>query len=110
MAADPEAARCERDLPRWLELRDSLRAQLAHRDPSTPLPATVSAQVAELLQLNPDSFESAWLAGLAATDPATRAAYLRAALAHQPAYPEDAEAIAAALRGTSGATPGDHRD
>ena len=110
LPADPELERCQRDLPRWLAVRDELRGLLAKHKPTDPVPSTVAPLLAELHALNPNSFETHWLAGLASTDPGERTRYLRAALALQPAYPEDAEAISAALGGTPGAGSSDHRD
>jgi hypothetical protein len=56
-------------------------------------------KVARMCELNPDGFEAAWLSGLIATDPVQRAQFLNRALALQPAYPADREAIHAALAG-----------
>jgi hypothetical protein len=98
LPADAELARCENDLPRWLaaaaELRELLPTRAAHADRCAEL-------AEELLRLNPRSFESHWLAGLAATDPAQRQSQLEQALALHPAYPADAKAIHRSLAGAT---------
>ncbi len=100
LPADRELPRCEQDLSRWLAARDAARACLAGGDRTA-----LAGHIQNLLALNPDHFESEWLAGLAATDPTERSRHLQRALALQPAYPEDREAIAAGLAGSA-----DHRD
>jgi len=96
---DPELGRCLEALPRWLEVRATLLGNV--RDP-----AKRAALVAKLLRLNGDHFESHWIAGLNATDPAARRAHLEEALRLRPAYPQDAEAIRKALGGAA-IEPGD---
>jgi hypothetical protein len=100
LPADPEWERCRVDLPRWQALRARLIAGITD-------PEERARCVAELLRLNPQGFESHWLAGLASTDPAARHAALTHALTLQPAYPEDAERIRTALSGGHGSPPTD---
>ena len=100
LPADRELQRCQEDLPRWQELRARLIEGIED-------PAERARCVAELLRLNPTGFEAQWLSGLASTDPLVRRAALEQALTLQPAYPEDAERIRAALAGEAGAQPGD---
>ena len=96
IAADPDLERCAQDQPRWLaacaEVKALLRGGLEVSER-----AAAEAQIATILRLNPEHFESLWLAGLVARDPAERRRWLESALAAQPAYPADAERIRQAL-------------
>ena len=90
LAASPDAAL----LPAKIE-HDRLRAEVLadlHQ-------VDAARKVARMRELNPDGFEAAWLSGLIAVDPVQRAQFLNRALALQPAYPADREAIHAALAG-----------
>ncbi len=96
LPADPELDRCLRDLPAFDTARRTAKALLAGGLTNDERPASEAA-VAQMRLLNPDHFETHWLAALVATDPAERRRALQAALDAMPAYPADRERIAAAL-------------
>jgi hypothetical protein len=97
LAADPELPRLTNDLGRWLAARTAARTALVDGD----LPRA-AAEAANMLAVNPEHFESHWLAGLAASDDQARAAFLRKALDLRPAYPDDTALIRRALAGAGG--------
>lgn len=103
LPADPELPLLRQHLARFQFLRDALSR---NRLPAAQIPAAV----AELLALNPQSFEAHWLAGRAAQaadNQATATYHLQRALELQPAYPADERAIRRSLNGEPAPGPGD---